>query len=248
MQRIKMMTIVLTGAALMVGGCSGTSSKPAAQKPAEPTKSAATTTSAKPATGAVSSTVDPSFADLEKVARAAAEGKPAPTTATTAAAVKPAATLPATPHDKPGFATKVVDGRLWVFKAGAKEIAEFVSHGELAKSVTQIGVGPEGMTIRAPDAATIDAYVALQPAPAAPAAAPAKPAATLPATPHDKPGFATKVVDGRLWVFKAGAKEIAEFISHGELAKSVTQIGVGPEGMSVRAPDAETITTYLAVK
>jgi len=62
-------------------------------------------------------------------------------------------------YDKPGFVTEVKDGRLWVFKAGAKEYEEFQKSGELAKLVTRIGEGPSGMTLKAPDAATLDEYV-----------------------------------------------------------------------------------------
>jgi hypothetical protein len=62
--------------------------------------------------------------------------------------------------DKAGFVTAVKEGRLWVFKTGAKELDEFTKNGELAKMVTRVGSGPNNMTIRAPDAATIDAYLA----------------------------------------------------------------------------------------
>lgn len=62
-------------------------------------------------------------------------------------------------YDKPGFKTKVDDGRLWVFREGSKELAEFEKSGEPAKMVTRIGAGPNGMTIRSDDASTIDAYL-----------------------------------------------------------------------------------------
>ncbi|MGE0725643.1 MAG: hypothetical protein AB7O45_14790 [Alphaproteobacteria bacterium] len=62
--------------------------------------------------------------------------------------------------DKAGFWTKEQDGRLWVFAAGSKELAEFQKHGEPAKQVTRIGAGPNGMTIKSSDAKVIDAYVA----------------------------------------------------------------------------------------
>lgn len=62
--------------------------------------------------------------------------------------------------DKAGFVTAVKEGRLWVFKQGAKELDEFNKNGELAKMVTRVGAGPNNMTVRAPDAATIDAYLA----------------------------------------------------------------------------------------
>jgi hypothetical protein len=66
----------------------------------------------------------------------------------------------ASKYDKAGFTTEVQDNRLWVFRTGSKEYAEFKKHGELTKMVTRIGAGPNGMTVRAGDAATIDAYLA----------------------------------------------------------------------------------------
>ncbi len=64
------------------------------------------------------------------------------------------------PFDRPGFFTAIVDGRLWVFrKDDRKSIDEFQTQGEPAKSVSRIGAGPNRMTIRAPDAETLDAYL-----------------------------------------------------------------------------------------
>jgi hypothetical protein len=63
-------------------------------------------------------------------------------------------------YGKPGFHTEVKDGRLWVFREGSKDLAEFKKHGEPAKQVTRIGGGPNGMTIKSSDAAVIDAYMA----------------------------------------------------------------------------------------
>ena len=51
------------------------------------------------------------------------------------------------------------DGRLWVFREGAKELSLFEEAGELAKHVIRPGAGPGGMTIKGPDADTIDAYL-----------------------------------------------------------------------------------------
>ena len=122
---------------------------------------------------------------------------------------------------KDGFATSVVDGRLWVFKSGSEGLAEFKAHGEPAKSVTRVGAGPNGMTIRSDDVSTIDAYL----------------------TARD--GFQTFIVDGRLWVFRSGAEALAEFEQFGEPAKSVTRVGAGPNGMTVRSVDGATIDAYL---
>jgi hypothetical protein len=123
---------------------------------------------------------------------------------------------------KPGFETRLADGRLWVFSASSKELAEFEQHGELAKHVIRPGAGPAGITIKAPEAETIDAYLTA------------------------KPGFVTRLVDGRLWVFRSGGGELAEFDQQGELAKHVTHPGVGPGGVTVKAPDADTVAAYLA--
>jgi hypothetical protein len=65
---------------------------------------------------------------------------------------------------------------------------------------------------------------------------------------YNKPGFVTEVHDGRLWVFKQDAKELAEFKKNGELGKQVTRIGAGPNKMTMKAPDAETIDAYLGAK
>ncbi len=120
-----------------------------------------------------------------------------------------------------GFETFIVDGRLWIFKSGAEELAEFKAHGEPAKSVTRVGAGPNGMTIRSSDVETIDAYL----------------------TARD--GFATFIVEGRLWVFREGAAELKEFKEFGEPAKSVTRVGAGPNGMTIRSVDGATIDAYL---
>jgi len=123
---------------------------------------------------------------------------------------------------KPGFVTQVEDGRLWVFEEGSEGLAEFEQTGEPAKHVIRPGAGPGGMTIKSSDADVIDAYL------------------------HAKPGFMTKVIDGRLWVISAGSEEEAAFKKHGELAKHVIKPGAGPGGMTVKAPDVETIGKYMA--
>lgn len=63
-------------------------------------------------------------------------------------------------YNKPGFITKVENGRLWVFQAGSKEWAEFEKNGEPTINVSRIGEGPEGMTIKAPSTEVIEAYKA----------------------------------------------------------------------------------------
>lgn len=69
--------------------------------------------------------------------------------------------LAASKYDKPGFVTFVDDnGRLWVFKADAKELADYEKAGAPAIHVSKIGEGPEGMTIKALSYDVIDAYQA----------------------------------------------------------------------------------------
>lgn len=128
------------------------------------------------------------------------------------------------PHRKPGFVTWEEDGRLWVFDLTSVEAADFVTSGDLAKSVTRISAGPNGMTVRSSDAETIDAYLTA------------------------RPGFAAFIVDGRLWVLVPGTEAHAEFLQSGEPAKSVTRVGAGPNGMTIRSGDAETIDAYLAAR
>jgi uncharacterized protein (TIGR03000 family) len=65
--------------------------------------------------------------------------------------------------DRPGFVTVLEkDGerqRLWVFRAGSKELDAYKKSGELERHVTRIKAGPRGMTVRAPDGETLDAYL-----------------------------------------------------------------------------------------
>jgi len=125
---------------------------------------------------------------------------------------------------KPGFVTRLEDGRLWVFRKGSEELAAFDADGELAKHVIRPSAGPLGTTLKSPDAETLDAYLL------------------------SKPGFATRVVEGRLWVFREGSDELAEFESNGELAKHVIRPAAGPGGVTIKAPDAETLDAYLTAQ
>ena len=82
------------------------------------------------------------------------------------------------------------------------------------------------------------------PAPADAGAAAADAAAA--AMDHAKPGFRTFEREGRLWVFREGSEDLATFLEAGEPAKSVTSIGTGPGGLTLRSGDIETIKDYLA--
>lgn len=63
-------------------------------------------------------------------------------------------------YDRPGFVTHLDGGRLWVFRAGSKELEEFQAKGEPAKQVVRPGAGPGRITLKGPDAETLDAYLA----------------------------------------------------------------------------------------
>jgi hypothetical protein len=128
------------------------------------------------------------------------------------------------PFAKTGFVTVLEEDRLWVFREDSGELEAFESSGELAKHTTQIGVGPAGLTMKAPDRETILEYLAA------------------------KPGFTTTVDEGRVWVFRNGSEELDEVLSGGELAKHVTRVSAGPLDVTLEAPDKETLDEYLAWK
>lgn len=66
------------------------------------------------------------------------------------------------------------------------------------------------------------------------------------ASQYDKPGFVTQVEDGRLWVFREGSEQLKDFKAHGEPAKQFTEIGTGPEGMTVKSGDEKALKDYLS--
>jgi hypothetical protein len=67
-------------------------------------------------------------------------------------------------------------------------------------------------------------------------------------TDFNKAGFEAHVENGRLWVFKANSPELAAFKAQGEPAVSVSRIGEGPEGMTVRSHSQDIIDAYLSAK
>ena len=58
--------------------------------------------------------------------------------------------------------------------------------------------------------------------------------------------FRVFVREGRLWIFRDGSEALTTFLKVGEPAKSVTLIGEGPEGMTVKGAERETLDAYLA--
>jgi hypothetical protein len=158
---------------------------------------------------------------------------------------------------KPGFRVAVEDGRLWVLKPD-QEPHE--------KHITLIGAGPGGMTIKALDKDTALEYVAAKPGfsvhvedgrlwvlkpgqekgekhvtliGAGPRGMTIKALSKDTALEYvaTKPGFEVTIEDGRLWVLKPGQEKHE---------KHVTRIGAGPNGMTVKAVDRDTLDAYLA--
>jgi hypothetical protein len=59
-----------------------------------------------------------------------------------------------------GFETFVNnEGRLWVFREGSPALEQFCRTGKPEKHVTLVGAGPMGITIKAPDRETANAYL-----------------------------------------------------------------------------------------
>ncbi len=125
-------------------------------------------------------------------------------------------------YAKPGFVVMEEDGRLWVFREGTEDLAQFREAGEPARQVVRPKAAPDGVTIKSTDSATIDEYLT-----------------TL-------PGFYTQMEDGRLWVFRAGSAELEEFRQTGEPAKQVVRPLAGPFGLTIKAVETAVIDEYLA--
>jgi hypothetical protein len=64
------------------------------------------------------------------------------------------------PLDKAGYAAIEKDNRIYIFVPNSGDYQQFKKTGELTKSVTEVGVGPEGKTVVAPEKYMIDRYVA----------------------------------------------------------------------------------------
>ena len=123
---------------------------------------------------------------------------------------------------KKGYHTEVVDGRLWILNEGSESLEQFLSHGEPAKNVSYVGKGPLRCTVRTDSKDTYLKYLA------------------------DKPGFWTKVIDGRIWVLEEGSESHGHMIKDGDIAKNITMVGKGPLGVSIRSDDKETVLKWAA--
>jgi len=115
-------------------------------------------------------------------------------------------------------------GRLWVFRSGSEDLGAFLSKGEPAKRVTQIGAGPGGRTLMGADAAVLTDYAN--------------------SFRYRAAGYAVIADDGRLWVFEDGGEDHKSFLSKGEPAKRVTLIGEGPDGLTLLGADTDVMRAY----
>ncbi|MEZ5977300.1 MAG: hypothetical protein R3F34_03680 [Planctomycetota bacterium] len=117
---------------------------------------------------------------------------------------------------------------LWVFREDSDELREYAANGELGKNVTLIGAGPLGVTLRGGDRETLLEYAGT------------------------KPGYVVSLghIGSRefLWVFEEGSAALDEFRAKGEPAQSVTFVGGGPQGLTLRGADRGTLLLYAARK
>lgn len=59
-------------------------------------------------------------------------------------------------------------------------------------------------------------------------------------------GFNTYIREGRIWIFMPGSEHEQEFLKIGEPAKSVTKVGAGPMGCTLRAAERDVIARYMS--
>jgi hypothetical protein len=102
------------------------------------------------------------------------------------------------------------------------------------------GVKPEARKEAAQESKT--AAPAVQPTPAASAAPAVKPGDL---SQYEKQGFAVVMEKERLWVFRPGSKDYETFKKSGEPAKQVIRPGAGPNGITLKSTDSETIDEYI---
>ena len=129
-------------------------------------------------------------------------------------------------YGRPGFEVYEEDGRLWVFATASEAHAEFIEKGEPAKRITLVGQGPDGKSLLGDDEGVMRRY-----------AAEAR---------YGRPGYAVFLEEGRLWVFAEGSQGHQDFLTSGEPAKSVTRVGAGPDGKTIKSDDDAVLDAYLA--
>ncbi len=121
----------------------------------------------------------------------------------------------------PAYVAVAKDRRWTIFRADSKEFADWKQTNDLVKSVTRIGAGPANATVIAPDGETIDGFL------------------------KREPGFVVQFAKGRLWIFREGSADLAEYQQSGEPAKSVTLLGYGSVKTTMRSGDRETIVAFV---
>jgi len=127
------------------------------------------------------------------------------------------------PYAKPGFHTSLdSDGRLWVFPEGHEDHQAYLEKGKPVRQVRRIAAGPQGQTLISTEAEHLEAYIVA------------------------KPGFYTRVIDGRLWVFPEGHADHQAYLENGLPVRQVRRIAAGPLEMTVISTEAEHIDAYLA--
>ena len=117
---------------------------------------------------------------------------------------------------------------LWVFPSGSRGAARYRAGLSPGSHIMMVGVGPGGENICAPDRATAIAFLGR------------------------RPGFVTMTEEiGEetllLWIFREGSAEAAAARAGMRPLRSVSRIGVGPAGISLRAPDVATLDAYMAL-
>ena len=140
-----------------------------------------------------------------------------------ATAAETAAETAAPNYDKPGFATRLHKGSLWVFEAGSDALAAFDAGSVPARHVVRPLAGPDNLTVRSPEGETITLYLTA------------------------KTGFHTRLRNERLWIFPEGAEALAAYDASGRVpARHVVRPLAGPMGLTIMAEEAETLDAYLA--
>ena len=130
-------------------------------------------------------------------------------------------------YDKPGFFTELddKDGRLWIFVEGSDDLQKYLSEGRPARHVLRPSAGPDGLTLKSTESATIIEYIA------------------------SRPGFYVALdKDERLWVFEEGSEALAEYKEKGKPARHVVRPVAGPLGLTIKAVEFEVLDAYMAAQ
>lgn len=126
-------------------------------------------------------------------------------------------------YERAGFETRLdKGGRLWVFESSSQALSDYDSKGAPAVHTVRPLAGPGGITIKAVEGATIDAYLLA------------------------RPGFVTRIDKrGHLWVFAAGSPELSQFDTKGAPAVHTIRPLAGPNRMTIKAVEGATIDQYM---